>query len=54
MGTSASDAYDTGGSSAHPRFTRAPRELGPDEPTGAVRRFPDRTGTAAEAAGAAR
>ncbi|MEV0439867.1 YbaK/EbsC family protein [Streptomyces spectabilis] len=52
MSTSASDAYDTGGSAAHPRFARALRELGLGELTGAVRRFPDRTRTAAEAAAA--
>ncbi|MET7691875.1 YbaK/EbsC family protein [Streptomyces sp. NPDC005483] len=44
---------DTDGSgAAHPRFAEALRELGLDELTAQVRRFPDATRTAAEAAAA--
>src|SRR3954469_22104648 len=39
-------------SGAHPRFAEALRELGLDELTARVRRFPDATRTAAEAAAA--
>ena len=45
---SASRGEDT----VHPRFAEALRELGLDELTGRVRRFPDATRTAAEAAAA--
>lgn len=37
---------------AHPRFAEALQELGLDEVTGRIRRFPDATRTAAEAAAA--
>jgi prolyl-tRNA editing enzyme YbaK/EbsC (Cys-tRNA(Pro) deacylase) len=49
MTTSATDA-DTSG--AHPRFAAALRELGLTDVLGQVRRFPDATRTAAEAAAA--
>jgi len=39
-------------SAAHPRFAEALRELGLDELNGQIRRFPDATRTAAEAAAA--
>ncbi|MER6983792.1 YbaK/EbsC family protein [Streptomyces carpinensis] len=45
-------ATDAGGSGAHPRFAEALRELGLGELVGEVRRFPDATRTAAEAAAA--
>ncbi|MEU9175099.1 YbaK/EbsC family protein [Streptomyces sp. NPDC048420] len=41
-----------GSQAAHPRFAEALRELGLDELTASVRRFPDATRTAAEAAAA--
>ncbi|MFD6820766.1 YbaK/EbsC family protein [Streptomyces sp. NPDC060085] len=41
-----------GEDTVHPRFAQALRELGLDELTGRVRRFPDATRTAAEAAAA--
>jgi prolyl-tRNA editing enzyme YbaK/EbsC (Cys-tRNA(Pro) deacylase) len=44
------DAYDSSG--AHPRFADALRELGLDELHGRIRRFPDATRTAVEAAAA--
>ncbi|MYZ35816.1 MULTISPECIES: YbaK/EbsC family protein [unclassified Streptomyces] len=43
---------DTAASAAHPRFAEALRELGLDAVTGRIRRFPDATRTAAEAAAA--
>ncbi|KOU57424.1 YbaK/prolyl-tRNA synthetase associated protein [Streptomyces sp. MMG1533] len=43
---------DTEGSGAHPRFAEALRELGLDDLHSRVRRFPDATRTAAEAAAA--
>ncbi|MFD8965205.1 YbaK/EbsC family protein [Streptomyces sp. NPDC059568] len=43
---------DTAASAAHPRFAEALRELGLDAITGRIRRFPDATRTAAEAAAA--
>ncbi|WP_405985906.1 YbaK/EbsC family protein [Streptomyces sp. NBC_00872] len=43
---------DTTASAAHPRFAKALRELGLDEIKGRIRRFPDATRTAAEAAAA--
>ncbi|GAB2754926.1 YbaK/EbsC family protein [Streptomyces bullii] len=45
-------APDAEGSGAHPRFAEALRELGLEELTTRVRRFPDATRTAAEAAAA--
>lgn len=42
----------TEGSGAHPRFADALRELGLDHLHGQIRRFPDATRTAAEAAAA--
>ncbi|MFI8168106.1 YbaK/EbsC family protein [Streptomyces sp. NPDC085931] len=45
-------ATDAGSSGAHPRFARALRDLGLDELEGRVRRFPEATRTAAEAAAA--
>ncbi|GHE26576.1 aminoacyl-tRNA deacylase [Streptomyces cellulosae] len=45
-------ATDTEGSAAHPRFAEALRELGLEDVAGQVRRFPDATRTAAEAAAA--
>ncbi|MER6343466.1 YbaK/EbsC family protein [Streptomyces sp. NPDC001595] len=47
-----SAATDTGNAGAHPRFAEALRELGLAEVLGRVRRFPDHTRTAAEAAAA--
>ncbi|MGC0402715.1 prolyl-tRNA editing enzyme YbaK/EbsC (Cys-tRNA(Pro) deacylase) [Streptomyces sp. SAI-126] len=41
-----------GSQAAHPRFAEALRERGLDELTGRIRRFPDATRTAAEAAAA--
>ncbi|MFE3853617.1 YbaK/EbsC family protein [Streptomyces griseorubiginosus] len=41
-----------GSEAAHPRFAEALRELGLDELTARIRRFPDATRTAAEAAAA--
>ncbi|CAM5239883.1 hypothetical protein SGRIM128S_07933 [Streptomyces griseomycini] len=49
MTTAATDAE---GSGAHPRFAEALREMGLTEVTGRVRRFPEATRTAAEAAAA--
>jgi prolyl-tRNA editing enzyme YbaK/EbsC (Cys-tRNA(Pro) deacylase) len=43
---------DAGSSGAHPRFAQALRDLGLDELEGRVRRFPEATRTAAEAAAA--
>lgn len=43
---------DTGGSGAHPRFVEALRAMGIGELAGEVRRFPEATRTAAEAAAA--
>ncbi|WP_046732935.1 YbaK/EbsC family protein [Streptomyces humi] len=51
MTTAATDA-DAGGPGAHPRFAAALEELGLGELTARVRRFPDATRTAAEAAAA--
>jgi Cys-tRNA(Pro) deacylase len=45
-------ATDTGNSGAHPRFAEALRELGLGHLVSQVRRFPDATRTAAEAAAA--
>lgn len=45
-------ATDSEGSAAHPRFAEALRELGLGDVAGQVRRFPDATRTAAEAAAA--
>ncbi|MGW0545129.1 YbaK/EbsC family protein [Streptomyces griseoincarnatus] len=45
-------ATGTEGSAAHPRFAEALRELGLEDVVGQVRRFPDATRTAAEAAAA--
>jgi prolyl-tRNA editing enzyme YbaK/EbsC (Cys-tRNA(Pro) deacylase) len=45
-------APDSEGSGAHPRFAEALRELGLDELHARIRRFPDATRTAAEAAAA--
>ncbi|MEV7081572.1 YbaK/EbsC family protein [Streptomyces sp. NPDC093516] len=45
-------ATDAGSSGAHPRFAQALRDLGLDELEGRVRRFPEATRTAAEAAAA--
>ncbi|MFI8892174.1 YbaK/EbsC family protein [Streptomyces paradoxus] len=45
-------ATDAEGSGAHPRFAEALRELGLGDLVGQVRRFPDATRTAAEAAAA--
>ncbi|MFJ8542815.1 YbaK/EbsC family protein [Streptomyces sp. NPDC093586] len=42
----------SGASAAHPRFAEALRELGLDDLVGRVRRFPEATRTAAEAAAA--
>ncbi|MEU7718482.1 YbaK/EbsC family protein [Streptomyces tibetensis] len=47
--TAATDAEDSG---AHPRFAEALRELGPADLVQRVRRFPDATRTATEAAAA--
>ncbi|WP_030242866.1 MULTISPECIES: YbaK/EbsC family protein [unclassified Streptomyces] len=47
--TAATDADNSG---AHPRFVEALRELGIDEVTPLIRRFPEATRTAAEAAAA--
>ncbi|MFJ3444794.1 YbaK/EbsC family protein [Streptomyces sp. NPDC086081] len=47
--TAATDADSSG---AHPRFAQALRDLGLDELEGRVRRFPEATRTAAEAAAA--
>ncbi|MFI2412841.1 YbaK/EbsC family protein [Streptomyces sp. NPDC018947] len=41
-----------GGTAAHPRFAEALRTLGLDDLAGRIRRFPDSTRTAAEAAAA--
>jgi prolyl-tRNA editing enzyme YbaK/EbsC (Cys-tRNA(Pro) deacylase) len=49
MTTAATDINDSG---AHPRFVEALRELGLDELPRRIRRFPDATRTAAEAAAA--
>ncbi|MEU0596837.1 YbaK/EbsC family protein [Streptomyces sp. NPDC006393] len=43
---------DAGGSGAHPRFAEALREMGIGELAGEVRRFPEATRTAVEAAAA--
>ncbi|MER6918391.1 MULTISPECIES: YbaK/EbsC family protein [Streptomyces] len=43
---------DAGGSGAHPRFVEALREMGIGELAGEVRRFPEATRTAVEAAAA--
>ncbi|MFJ8489351.1 YbaK/EbsC family protein [Streptomyces sp. NPDC094038] len=51
MTTAATDA-DAQGSGAHPRFAAALEELGLGELTSRIRRFPDATRTAAEAAAA--
>ncbi|MGW1618259.1 YbaK/EbsC family protein [Streptomyces sp. NPDC002172] len=51
MTTAATDA-DAGGLGAHPRFAAALEELGLGELASRVRRFPDATRTAAEAAAA--
>ncbi|MFK0156807.1 YbaK/EbsC family protein [Streptomyces sp. NPDC090499] len=51
MTTAATDA-DAQGSGAHPRFAAALTELGLGELTSRIRRFPDATRTAAEAAAA--
>ncbi|MEV5953658.1 YbaK/EbsC family protein [Streptomyces sp. NPDC051987] len=51
MTTAATDA-DAGDRGAHPRFAAALEELGLGELTSRVRRFPDATRTAAEAAAA--
>ncbi|MGA5518776.1 YbaK/EbsC family protein [Streptomyces pseudogriseolus] len=45
-------ATDTEGSAAHPRFAEALREMGLGDVAGRVRRFPEATRTAAEAAAA--
>ncbi|MCX4700116.1 YbaK/EbsC family protein [Streptomyces sp. NBC_01352] len=45
-------ATDSEGSAAHPRFAEALRELGLDDLHPRIRRFPDATRTAAEAAAA--
>ncbi|CAM5685624.1 YbaK/EbsC family protein OS=Streptomyces tendae OX=1932 GN=F3L20_29065 PE=4 SV=1 [Streptomyces tendae] len=45
-------ATDTEGSAAHPRFAEALREMGLEDVAGQVRRFPEATRTAAEAAAA--
>ncbi|WP_437059168.1 YbaK/EbsC family protein [Streptomyces sp. enrichment culture] len=45
-------ATDAGGSGAHPRFAEALTQMGLAEVLGRVRRFPDETRTAAEAAAA--
>lgn len=45
-------ATGTEGSAAHPRFAEALRELGLEDVVGRVRRFPEATRTAAEAAAA--
>ncbi|KOG30140.1 YbaK/EbsC family protein [Streptomyces resistomycificus] len=45
-------ATDSQGSGAHPRFVEALRELGLDDVHPRIRRFPDATRTAAEAAAA--
>ncbi|MBW8796185.1 MAG: YbaK/EbsC family protein [Streptomyces sp.] len=52
MTTTAATDAGTGGSGAHPRFAAALEELGLGELTSRVRRFPDATRTAAEAAAA--
>ncbi|GAA2546749.1 MULTISPECIES: YbaK/EbsC family protein [Streptomyces] len=49
MTTAATDAESSG---AHPRFAEALREMGLAEVTGRIRRFPEATRTAAEAAAA--
>ncbi|MGC9539177.1 YbaK/EbsC family protein [Streptomyces sp. UG1] len=51
MTTAATDAEEEG-FAAHPRFAEALRELGLDDLHGRIRRFPDATRTAAEAAAA--
>ncbi|KUM71977.1 YbaK/EbsC family protein [Streptomyces sp. ISL-22] len=51
MTTAATDAKDEG-CAAHPRFAEALHELGLDDLTARIRRFPDATRTAAEAAAA--
>ncbi|MFC8197236.1 YbaK/EbsC family protein [Streptomyces sp. NPDC060006] len=50
--TDAHDAQQAGDSGAHPLFAEAVRELGLDDLLPRVRRFPDATRTAAEAAAA--
>ncbi|WP_217550907.1 YbaK/EbsC family protein [Streptomyces sp. GbtcB6] len=52
MTTTAATDADAGGSGAHPRFAAALEELGLGELTSRIRRFPDATRTAAEAAAA--
>ncbi|MEV7319332.1 YbaK/EbsC family protein [Streptomyces sp. NPDC093970] len=52
MTTTAATDADAEGSGAHPRFAAALQELGLGELTSRVRRFPDATRTAAEAAAA--
>jgi prolyl-tRNA editing enzyme YbaK/EbsC (Cys-tRNA(Pro) deacylase) len=50
--TTTDNGTETEGSGAHPRFAEALRELGLDHLHGRIRRFPDATRTAAEAAAA--
>ncbi|MFD4504067.1 YbaK/EbsC family protein [Streptomyces sp. NPDC058457] len=52
MTTTAATDADAGDSGAHPRFAAALEELGLGELTSRIRRFPDATRTAAEAAAA--
>ncbi|MFD8820447.1 YbaK/EbsC family protein, partial [Streptomyces sp. NPDC059627] len=52
MTTTAATDADAGDSGAHPRFAAALEELGLAELTSRIRRFPDATRTAAEAAAA--
>ncbi|GAA2764649.1 YbaK/EbsC family protein [Streptomyces paradoxus] len=52
QGMTTTAATDAEGSGAHPRFAEALRELGLGDLVGQVRRFPDATRTAAEAAAA--
>ncbi|MER7179404.1 YbaK/EbsC family protein [Streptomyces hyaluromycini] len=52
MTTTAATDADAQGSGAHPRFAAALEELGLGELTSRIRRFPDATRTAAEAAAA--
>ncbi|MFF4353232.1 YbaK/EbsC family protein [Streptomyces sp. NPDC001530] len=48
----AAEEHSSAQNAAHPRFAEALRELGLDEVNGRIRRFPDATRTAAEAAAA--
>ncbi|MFI6494277.1 YbaK/EbsC family protein [Streptomyces sp. NPDC050564] len=48
----AAEERSRAGTAAHPRFAEALRELGLDEVNGRIRRFPDATRTAVEAAAA--